>query len=46
LTISAIARHLGHDHKTIRDYLEGKRVPFEEFAEYCRIRLADDPGRP
>lgn len=25
-TISAIARHLGHDRKTIRDYLNGKRV--------------------
>ena len=52
-TISAIARHLGHDRKTIRDYLEGKRTagvrvrttpdPFEEFVEYARIRLADDP---
>jgi transposase len=52
-TISAIARHLGHDRKTIRDYLEGKRTPgvragsrldpFEEFAEYARIRLSDDP---
>lgn len=52
-TISAIARHLGHDRKTIRDYLEGKRVPgerarstpdpFEEFAQYARIRLVDDP---
>lgn len=52
-TISAIARHLGHDRKTIRDYLEGKRTPgervgsrvdpFEEFAEYAKIRLSDDP---
>ena len=52
-TISAIARHLGHDRKTIRDYLDGKRVPgersssrtdpFEEFAEYAKIRLTDDP---
>lgn len=52
-TISAIARHLGRDRKTIRDYLEGKRVPgeratsrtdpFEEFAEYVKIRLSDDP---
>ena len=52
-TISAIARHLGHDRKTVRDYLEGKRVPgerassrvdpFEEFAEYIKIRLTDDP---
>ena len=52
-TISAIARHLGHDCKTIRGYLEGSRVPgvragsgpdpFGEFAEYCRLRLGDDP---
>jgi len=52
-TISAIARHLGHDRKTIGDYLAGKRIPgqrasstpdpFEEFAEYAKIRLADDP---
>jgi transposase len=52
-TISAIARHLGHDRKTIRDYLDGKRTPgerassgpdpFEEFAQYAKIRLADDP---
>ena len=52
-TISAIARHLGHDRKTIRDYLDDKRAPgerassrvdpFEEFAEYAKIRLADDP---
>ena len=42
-TISAIARHLGHDRKTIRAYLRGDRVagqrrraeadPFEPFAE-------------
>jgi transposase len=52
-TVSAIARHLGHDRKTIRDYLDGKRTPgvrassapdpFGEFAEYCRLRLDDDP---
>jgi len=52
-SISAIARHLKHDRKTIRDYLEGKRTPgerassridpFEEFAEYCKVRLSDDP---
>jgi transposase len=52
-TISAIARHLGRDRKTIRDYVEGRRTaggrarsvpdPFAGFAEYCRIRLADDP---
>lgn len=52
-TISAIARHLGRDRKTISDYLKGKRVPgqrvstavdpFQEFVEYSRIRLVDDP---
>ncbi|MEU9290268.1 helix-turn-helix domain-containing protein [Streptomyces sp. NPDC048275] len=51
-TISAIARHLGRDRQTIRDYLSGTRVPgqrreapdaFVPFVEYCRRRLADDP---
>jgi transposase len=53
-TISAIARHLGHDRKTIRDYLNGKRAAgvrakpaggdsFEPFVDYCRARLAEDP---
>jgi transposase len=51
-TISAIARHLGRDRKTIRAYLNGERVPgyrrqspdaFVPFLEYCRQRLADDP---
>ena len=52
-SISAIARHLGRDRKTIRDYLEGTRVPgertssridpFEEYAQYAKIRLVDDP---
>lgn len=52
-TISAIARHLGRDPKTIRAYLRGERSPgqrarsapdrFEPYAEYCRIRLTDDP---
>ena len=52
-TISAIARHLGHDRKTIRAYLHGDRVagqrrraepdPFEPFAGYCRERLGEDP---
>ena len=50
-TISAIARHLGRDRKTIRAYLSGDReagvrartVPdsFEVFAQYCAQRLAD-----
>jgi transposase len=52
-SISAIARHLGRDRKTIRRYLSGERVPgqrkpagqdpFEPFVEYCRLRLTDDP---
>jgi transposase len=52
-TISAIGRHLGHDRKTIRDYLNGDRSPgqrarpgpdaFEAYVDYCRIRLGDDP---
>ncbi|HVV12076.1 IS21 family transposase [Amycolatopsis sp.] len=52
-SISAIARHLGRDRKTIRSYLSGEREPgrrkpagpdpFEPFVAYCRARLADDP---
>jgi transposase len=52
-TISAIARHLGRDRKTIRAYLRGDREagvrapaaadPFGPFAAYCRARLAEDP---
>jgi transposase len=52
-SISAIARHLGHDRKTVRAYLRGDREPGRRasrgpdvvapFVEYCRIRLADDP---
>jgi transposase len=52
-SISAIARHLGRDRKTIRSYLSGDREPgrrmaagpdpFEPFVGYCRARLADDP---
>ena len=53
-TISAIARHLGRDRKTIRGYLAGDRQagvraprslldPFEVFAPYCAQRLSDDP---
>jgi hypothetical protein len=51
--VSAIARHLGHDRKTVRAYLRGDRQPgrraslgpdvMAPFVEYCRIRLADDP---
>ena len=51
-TISAIARHLGRDRKTIRAYLSGREFgirasswvdPFDSFAAYCAQRLADDP---
>jgi len=52
-TISAIARHLGRDRKTIRAYLRGDRQPGVRarsaadpsgpFAAYCAARLAEDP---
>jgi hypothetical protein len=52
-SISAIARHLQVDRKTVRAYLSGEREPgkwrrsqptlIEPFLEYCRLRLADDP---
>ena len=52
-TISAIARHLGRDRKTIRAYLADERVagerkpagddPFEPFVDYVRERLREDP---
>ena len=52
-TISAIARHLGHDRKTIRAYLNGERTAgvrtpagedrFAPFVEYCQARLVEDP---
>ncbi len=54
-TISAIARHLGRDRKTIRAYLAGREAgvrvrsssqqqdPFEPYAAYVRQRLSDDP---
>ncbi|MEU6722031.1 hypothetical protein ABZ897_62265 [Nonomuraea sp. NPDC046802] len=55
-SISAIARHLGRDRKTIRTYLNGQRTPgqrsrslpdpFEPFIEYCRLRLDTDSGDP
>jgi hypothetical protein len=50
--VSEIARHLGHDRKTIRIYLNGHRTPgqprphadsFAPFAAYVRQRAADDP---
>jgi transposase len=52
-TISAIARHLGRDRKTIRAYLNNERVagerkpagddPFEPYVDYVRERLREDP---
>lgn len=51
-TISAIARHLGRDRKTIRGYLTGEHEPgnrapapdlFAPFEDYVRARLAEDP---
>jgi transposase len=52
-TVSAIARHLGRDPKTIRAYLSGERTPgvrasagpdrFEKYAAYCTERLGEDP---
>ncbi|MGH9018312.1 MAG: Mu transposase domain-containing protein [Acidimicrobiales bacterium] len=51
-SISAIARHLGRDRKTVRAHLEGNRVagvrrrsgldPFDEYVTYLRARFADD----
>ena len=53
-TVSAIARHLGRDRKTIRAYLNGEREQgvrkkpegedwFEKFATSCSARLVEDP---
>ena len=52
-SISAIARHLGKNRRTVRAYLDGRvpgqRVPsavpdpFELFEGYVRQRLSDDP---
>ena len=52
-TVSAIARHLGRDRKTIRGYLSGGRTagaraaagedPLDPFVGYLRQRLVDDP---
>jgi hypothetical protein len=52
-TVSAIARHLGHDRKTIRIYLAGARNPgqprtdtpdlFGPFDAYATRRLREDP---
>jgi transposase len=52
-SISAIARHLERDRKTVRSYLNGDREPgvrvtavvdpLAEFEVYIRARFADDP---
>jgi len=52
-SISAIARHLGRDRKTVRAHLSGEQIPgqrrsagpdpFELIEPYVRQRLADDP---
>ncbi len=52
-SISAIARHVGRDRKTVRAYLSGQREvgvrapaqddPFDRLEPYVRQRLADDP---
>lgn len=52
-SISAIARHLGHDRKTISAYLNGDRSAgvraragedrFAVYVDYCRERLVEDP---
>ena len=52
-SISAIARHVGRDRKTVRAHLSGEQAPgqrrpagpdpFEPIEPYVRQRLADDP---
>jgi hypothetical protein len=52
-TVSAIARHLDRDRKTIRSYLNGTRVPgvrarsrpdpLEPYVGYLAARFGDDP---
>ncbi len=52
-TISAIARHLGHDRKTIRAYVTSGRIAgtraraagdsFAPFVDYATARLVEDP---
>ena len=52
-SISAIARHLGRDRKTIRAHLSGERTlgqrrpaqadPFDVVEPYVRQRLVEDP---
>ena len=52
-SISAIARHTGHDRKTVAKYLAGDQSPgvrarpspdpFEPFVDYVSARLVEDP---
>jgi transposase len=52
-SISAIARHTGHDRKTVRKYLAGDAKPgvrarpcpdpFDPFVDYVTARLIEDP---
>src|SRR5271154_6805101 len=47
-SVSAIARHLKRDRKTVRAYLSGRREPggpdrFGPFEQYCRLRFGGDP---
>jgi len=51
-SVSKIARHLGHDRKTLRVYLNGNRAPgqpreqadsFTPFTAYVARRVGDDP---
>ena len=52
-SVSAIARHLERDRKTVRAYLSGRREPgkrkpagpdrFGPFERYCRLRFEGDP---
>ena len=51
-SVSKIARHLGHDRKTLRVYLHGNRAPgqpreqadsFTPFTAYVARRVGDDP---
>lgn len=52
-TISAIARHLGRNRRTVRNYLNGVTEPgvrkkpevdpFEKFVDYITVRLVADP---
>jgi len=52
-TVSAIARHLGRDRKTVRSYLSGKRSlgarqsdkpdPLDDYRAYVAARFVDDP---